>query len=179
MWIWLTHILGPMIHIRFFQPNNNICKTYGTNFLYHWPWNRFNSKLDMSYIRGFDLHTFWGQWYMWGFSCLVTICQNAKTTRQCLFSWNSIVVWQKKWHMLYWPWSMIYSKLEQSYIYRFWFTHVLGPRIHTQFFLSNNDIWDMIKRNEFDVADIVFEILTKTVFNFLYFILFLVLANFV
>ena len=35
-------------------------------------------------------------------------------------------------------------------------------------------ICDMIKRNESDVGDIVFEILPKTVFKFLCFILFLI-----
>ena len=38
-------------------------------------------------------------------------------------------------------------------------------------------ICDMIKRNESDVGDVVFEILAKTVFKFLYFILFLALSN--
>ena len=37
-------------------------------------------------------------------------------------------------------------------------------------------ICDMIKRNESDVGDVVFEILAKTVFKFLYFILFLALS---
>ena len=38
-------------------------------------------------------------------------------------------------------------------------------------------ICDMIKRNESDVGDVVFEILAKTVFKFLYFVLFLALPN--
>ena len=38
-------------------------------------------------------------------------------------------------------------------------------------------ICDMIKRNESDVGHIVFEILAKTVFKFLCFILFLALTN--
>ena len=38
-------------------------------------------------------------------------------------------------------------------------------------------ICDMIKRNESDVGHIVFEILAKTVFKFLGFILFLALTN--
>ena len=38
-------------------------------------------------------------------------------------------------------------------------------------------ICDMIKRNESDVWDVVFEILAKTVFKFLCFILFLALSN--
>ena len=38
-------------------------------------------------------------------------------------------------------------------------------------------ICDMITRNESDVGDVVFEILAKTVFKFLYFILFLALTN--
>ena len=38
-------------------------------------------------------------------------------------------------------------------------------------------ICDMIKRNESDVGDVVFEILAKTVFKFLCFILFLALTN--
>ena len=38
-------------------------------------------------------------------------------------------------------------------------------------------ICDMIKRNESDVGDVVFEILAKTVFKFLCFILFLALSN--
>ena len=38
-------------------------------------------------------------------------------------------------------------------------------------------ICDMIKRNESDVRDVVFEILAKTVFKFLCFILFLALSN--
>ena len=36
---------------------------------------------------------------------------------------------------------------------------------------------DTIKRNESDVGDVVFEILAKTVFKFLCFILFLALPN--
>ena len=36
---------------------------------------------------------------------------------------------------------------------------------------------DIIKRNESDVGDVVFEILAKTVFKFLCFILFLALSN--
>ena len=36
---------------------------------------------------------------------------------------------------------------------------------------------DMIKRNESDVGDVVFEILAKTVFKFLCFMLFLALTN--
>ena len=36
---------------------------------------------------------------------------------------------------------------------------------------------DMIKRNESDVGDVVFEILAKTGFKFLCFILFLALSN--
>ena len=39
------------------------------------------------------------------------------------------------------------------------------------------DICDMIKRNESDVGDIGIEILAKTVFQFLCFILFLALTN--
>ena len=38
-------------------------------------------------------------------------------------------------------------------------------------------ICDMIKGNESDVGDVVFEILTKTGFKFLCFILFLALSN--
>ena len=38
-------------------------------------------------------------------------------------------------------------------------------------------ICDMIKRNESDVRDVVFEILAKTMFKFLCFILFLALSN--
>ena len=38
-------------------------------------------------------------------------------------------------------------------------------------------ICDMIKRNESDVGDVVFEILAKTVFKFLCFMLFLALSN--
>ena len=38
-------------------------------------------------------------------------------------------------------------------------------------------ICDMIKRNESDVGNVVFEILAKVVFNFLCFILFLALTN--
>ena len=38
-------------------------------------------------------------------------------------------------------------------------------------------ICDMIKRNESDVGDVIFEILSKTVFKFLCFILFLALSN--
>ena len=38
-------------------------------------------------------------------------------------------------------------------------------------------IRDMIKSNESDVGDAVFEILTKTMFKFLCFILFLALSN--
>ena len=38
-------------------------------------------------------------------------------------------------------------------------------------------ICDMIKRNESDVGDAVFEILTKTGFKYLCFILFLALSN--
>ena len=38
-------------------------------------------------------------------------------------------------------------------------------------------ICDMIKRNESDFGDVVFEILAKTVFKFLCFILFLALTN--
>ena len=38
-------------------------------------------------------------------------------------------------------------------------------------------ICDMIKRNESDVGNVVFEILTKTAFKFLCFILFLALTN--
>ena len=39
------------------------------------------------------------------------------------------------------------------------------------------DASDMIKRNESDIGDIVFEILAKTVFKFFCFILFLALSN--
>ena len=39
-------------------------------------------------------------------------------------------------------------------------------------------ICDMIKRNESDVGNIGFEILAKTVFQFLCFILFLALTNY-
>ena len=42
---------------------------------------------------------------------------------------------------------------------------------------KKNEICDMIKKNESDVGDVVFEILAKTVFKFLCFILFLVLSN--
>ena len=45
--------------------------------------------------------------------------------------------------------------------------------LHTVIFL----ICDMIKRNESDVGNVVFEILAKTVFKFLCFILFLALSN--
>ena len=38
-------------------------------------------------------------------------------------------------------------------------------------------ICDMIKRNESDVRDIVFEIMAKTVFKFFCFVLFITLAN--
>ena len=38
-------------------------------------------------------------------------------------------------------------------------------------------ICDMIKRNESDVGDVVFEILAKTVFKFLCFILLLAMSN--
>ena len=38
--------------------------------------------------------------------------------------------------------------------------------------INKEDICDMIKRNESDVGDVVFEILSKTVFKFLCFILF-------
>ena len=38
-------------------------------------------------------------------------------------------------------------------------------------------ICDMIKRNESDVGDVVFEILAKTGFKFLCFIMFLALSN--
>ena len=41
----------------------------------------------------------------------------------------------------------------------------------------NYAICDMIKRNESDVGDVVFEILAKTGFKFLCFILFLALSN--
>ena len=40
-----------------------------------------------------------------------------------------------------------------------------------------NFICDIIKRNESDVGYVVFEILAKIVFKFLYFILFLALSN--
>ena len=40
-----------------------------------------------------------------------------------------------------------------------------------------HQICDMIKRNESDVADVVFEILAKTVFKFRCFILVLALSN--
>ena len=44
--------------------------------------------------------------------------------------------------------------------------------------LSFSDhICDMIKRNESDVGEVVFEILAKTVVKFLCFILFLALSN--
>ena len=39
------------------------------------------------------------------------------------------------------------------------------------------EICDMIKRNESDVRDVVFEILAKSVFKFLCFIMFLALTN--
>ena len=42
---------------------------------------------------------------------------------------------------------------------------------------GNKQICDMIRRNESDVGDIGFEILAKTVFQFLCFILFLALTN--
>ena len=42
---------------------------------------------------------------------------------------------------------------------------------------NNVEICDMIKRNESDVGDVVFEILAKRVFKFLCFILFLALSN--
>ena len=42
---------------------------------------------------------------------------------------------------------------------------------------SGETICDMIKRNESDVGNVVFEILAKTVFKFLCFILFLALSN--
>ena len=42
---------------------------------------------------------------------------------------------------------------------------------------SKYSICDMIKRNESDVGDVVFEILAKTVFKFLCFIVFLALSN--
>ena len=38
-------------------------------------------------------------------------------------------------------------------------------------------ICDIIKRNESDVGDVVFELLAKTVFKFLCYILFLALSN--
>ena len=43
--------------------------------------------------------------------------------------------------------------------------------------LNLMNICDMIKRKESDVGDVVFEILAKTVFKFLCFILFLALSN--
>ena len=39
------------------------------------------------------------------------------------------------------------------------------------------DKYDMIKRNESDVRDVVFDILAKIVFKFLCFIMFLALSN--
>ena len=45
--------------------------------------------------------------------------------------------------------------------------------LHTRVFRK----CDMIKRNESDVGDVVYEILAKTVFKFPYFILFLALSN--
>ena len=43
--------------------------------------------------------------------------------------------------------------------------------------IETKAIYDMIKRNESDVGHIIFEILAKTVFKFLCFILFLALTN--
>ena len=50
------------------------------------------------------------------------------------------------------------------------------PSIH-QVSAGIKHMCDMIKRNESDVGDVVFEILGKTVFKFLCFILFLALSN--
>ena len=70
------------------------------------------------------------------------------------------------------------TQLIQTHVSRYRFRNLLQKQ-ETVLVLQilYEHICDMIKRNESDVGDIVFEILAKTVFKFLSFILFLAVSN--
>ena len=61
----LNHEIDIIIHVVIWQ---------GKPHVYRWPLNLYSSKHVMSYIRGFVLYTFRGQWYKEGIFCPRMMC---------------------------------------------------------------------------------------------------------